>query len=139
MWNEPTQERLNSIPKLYETEHVPLKEKMVHLKFFIGDCAWFIVEYDGEDLFWGFCHLGNDDFAEWGYISFTELKELNIHCFEVDCELEAYFPVRRAAEVEKICKAHGWLFPSYGNEDHYDPKGFMTMRKNLPLKESFSK
>jgi hypothetical protein len=139
MWNDPTQERLNRIPKLYETEHIPLKEKMVHLKFFIGDYAWFIVEYDGEDLFWGFSLLNGDYFnAEWGYISFTELKELNINCFEVDCELEEFFPVRRAAEVEPICKAHGWTFPSYDLDNH-PTAGFLTMRKNLPIKESFSK
>ncbi len=31
MWNEPTPERLNRIPKLYETEQVPLKDKLIHL------------------------------------------------------------------------------------------------------------
>jgi len=52
MWNEPTKEQLAKIPGLYETEEVPLEEKLVFLHFFIGGSDWFICEYDGEDLFW---------------------------------------------------------------------------------------
>ena len=51
MWNEPTKKRLAKIPKLYETEHVPLKEKEIHLKFFVGNCTWYIAEFDGKDIF----------------------------------------------------------------------------------------
>ena len=36
MWNEPTKEQLAKIPRLYETERVPLKEKLIWLHFFIG-------------------------------------------------------------------------------------------------------
>jgi hypothetical protein len=77
MWNTPTEDRLSRIPRLYETEHTPLQEKLIYLHFFIGGCDWYIAEFDGEDLFWGFAIL-NDDFqnAEWGYISFSELKSL---------------------------------------------------------------
>lgn len=53
MWNTPSQERLDCIPRLYETESIPLSEKYVHLHFFIGGCDWYIVEYDGDDLFFG--------------------------------------------------------------------------------------
>ena len=77
MWNTPIAERLSKIPRLYETEHIPLQDKLIYLHFFIGGCDWYIAEYDGEDLFWGFAIL-NDDFqnAEWGYISFSELKSI---------------------------------------------------------------
>jgi len=51
MWNEPTKGRLSEIPRLYETEHVPLKEKIVHLHFFIAGCDWYITEFDGSDIF----------------------------------------------------------------------------------------
>ena len=112
MWNEPSRERLDRIPKLYETEHVPLKEKMIHLDFFIGGSDWYIAEFDSEDIMWGFAILNNDYLmSEWGYISFKELKELNIHCFEVDCELEEFFPVQKASEIDKICKGNGWIVP----------------------------
>jgi len=75
MWNIPSKERLAKIPKLYETEHIPLKDKLIYLHFFIGHCDWYVSEYDpGDDLFWGYANLGNHDFAEWGYISFDEVK-----------------------------------------------------------------
>jgi hypothetical protein len=110
MWNTPTEDRLSRIPKLYETEHVPLQEKLIHLHFFIGSCDWYIAEYDGEDIFWGFAIL-NDDLqnAEWGYISLSELKSVKVGGWlEIDCELEEFWQVRKASEIEKIRKAHGW-------------------------------
>jgi hypothetical protein len=110
MWNIPTKERLDRIPNLYETEHISLKDKLVHLHFFIGGCDWFIAEFDGKDLFWGFAVLNNDlEMAEWGYISFSELKSIKLNGWlEVDCELEEYWKVRTAKEVELIRKANGW-------------------------------
>ena len=110
MWNTPTEERLSKIPRLYETEHTPLQEKLIYLHFFIGGCDWYIAEFDGEDLFWGFAIL-NDDFqsAEWGYISFSELKSIKVEGWlENDCELEDFWKVRKASKIEKIQKAHGW-------------------------------
>ena len=89
MWNEPSKERLAKIPKLYETEETPLQEKLIHLHFFIGACDWFIAEFDGEDVFWGFAILNQDyEMAEWGYFSFNELKSININGIEIDCEIE---------------------------------------------------
>ncbi len=109
MWNTPSEDRLSKIPKLYETEHIHLKEKLIYLHFFIGGCDWYIAEFDGEDLFWGFAIL-NSDFqnAEWGYISFSELKSINHRGIEIDCELEEYFPVQKSSEIEKIRIPHGW-------------------------------
>ncbi len=103
MWNTPSKERLEKIPKLYETEHIPLKDKLIYLHFFIGDCDWYIAEYDGDDLFWGYAILNNDhECAEWGYISFSELKEIRVGFLEIDCELEEYWQVRKASEIPRI-------------------------------------
>ena len=109
MWNEPTKERLGKIPRLYETEEVPLKEKQVHLHFFIGGCDWYICETDG-DMMWGFCILNNDyEMAEWGYVSLSELREIKVDGWvEVDCELEALWEVKKALDVDKIRIAQGW-------------------------------
>ena len=110
MWNIPTMTRLSKIPKLYETEIIPLQDKLIYLHFFIGGCDWYIAEYDGDDLFWGFAIL-NSDFqnAEWGYISLSELKSIKVGGWlEIDCELEEFWKVRKASEIEKIRKAHGW-------------------------------
>ena len=78
-----------------------------YLHFFLAHCDWFIVEYDGKDLFWGFAIL-NADYAnaEWGYISFEELKNLKSSCgIEVDSETP-WFP-KKAREIQKIREAGG--------------------------------
>jgi hypothetical protein len=106
MWNEPGESQLAAIPRLYETEKVPLQDKVIHLHFFIGDCDWYVAEYDGGDLFWGFAILNNDFVnAEWGYISFGELKAVRINGWlEVDCDV--HWKVRRASEVDRIAACH---------------------------------
>ena len=106
MWNEPTKERLAKIPKLYECEDVPVQDKDIHLHFFIGGCDWFISETDGEDMMFGFCNLNDDQLAEWGYVSLSELRKIKVQGFvEVDCELEEFWKVRKANEVKRICRA----------------------------------
>jgi hypothetical protein len=102
MWNEPTPNELSSIPRLYETEGISLKDKLIHLHFFIGGCDWFISEYDGEDLFWGYAILNNDyEMAEWGYNSFEELKKIRIPPgIEIDCEIIT--PPRKASQIDRI-------------------------------------
>ena len=79
MWNTPIAERLSKIPRLYETEHIPLQDKLIYLHFFIGGCDWYIAEYDGEDLFWGFAIL-NDEFqnAEWGWKLIVSLRSSGV-------------------------------------------------------------
>ena len=111
MWNIPTKERLARIPKLYETENVPVKDKLIYLHCFLGSCDWYIAEYDGDDLFFGFAILNNDfEMAEWGYVSFNELKSIKVQGWlEVDCELEEFRQVKRAIEIDKIRIAQGWL------------------------------
>jgi len=104
MWNVPTREELDRIPRLYQTEDIPLKDKLIYLHFFIGSCDWFIAEYDGEDLFWGYAILNGDtENAEWGYISFTELRELVVPPgIEIDRDL--HWEPRAAREVPEISK-----------------------------------
>ena len=111
MWSEPTKERLSKIPKLYETEKVPLKDKLIYLHFFIGGCDWYIAEFDGKDMFWGFAILNSDyQMAEWGYVSFRELKSIKVDGWlEIDCEIEECWQVKRAIEIDKIRIAQGWL------------------------------
>jgi hypothetical protein len=102
MWNIPSREELDRIPRLYETEDIPLKDKLIHLHFFIGGCDWYVAEYDGEDLFWGYSILNGDhDMAEWGYMSFTELKELKVlGWLEIDRDIN--WQIRKASEIDLI-------------------------------------
>lgn len=109
MWNVPSQDRLSRIPKLYETEALPLKDKIIHLHFFLGGCDWYVAEYDGEDLFWGYAIL-NADFenAEWGYMSLEEMKAIRTpHGLEIDCETEHAWILKRAGEIGKIAESGG--------------------------------
>ena len=89
MWNTPTKDQLSNIPRLYETENIPAEEKLIYLHFFFSGCDWFIAEYDGDDTFFGFAILNSDyEMAEWGYISFAELKSIRIDDLEIDCETD---------------------------------------------------
>ncbi len=104
MWNEPSKERLAKIPKLYKPENIPLPDKVIYLHFFIAGSDWYIAEFDGDDLFWGYAILNGDDVnAEWGYISFSELKVIKINGWlEVDCESEQSWKIRKASVVKGI-------------------------------------
>ena len=108
MWNTPSTARLAQIPRLYETEHQPIKEKLIYLHFFIGGCDWYIAEYDGKDTFFGYVILNHDyQNAEWGYFSFNELKSIKIHgWYEIDCEHEYSFPIIKAGKIDRIQHAH---------------------------------
>lgn len=109
MWNTPSQQRLDTIPRLYGTENIPAPDKEIHLHFFIGGCDWYICEYDGEDIFFGFCILNSDyQNAEWGYVSFSELRSIKIDWLEVDCVHEEYWQITKASQIENICIAQGW-------------------------------
>lgn len=65
------------LPKLYETESVPLAEKVVHARYFhpSADWEWYAIEYDGTDICFGLV-IGFE--AEFGYFSLKELGSLNI-------------------------------------------------------------
>ena len=120
MFNEPTDTELAKVPRLYETEDVPAKDKIIHLHFFLASSDWFIAEFDGVDTFFGFvCLNGWKDCAEWGYISFKELKELKVEqpilfggekrftILEVDRDL--HWDVRKAKDVKLIRECQGLL------------------------------
>ncbi len=96
MWNIPEKSRLDKIPRLYATEHIPLQDKLIYLHFFIGGSNWYVAEFDGDDLFFGYVVLNGDlSCAEWGYFSFAELKEIRVGGWcEVDCELEECWEVK---------------------------------------------
>ena len=103
MWNTPDKDQLQHMPGIYETEGTPLADKIIRLHFFLGGSDWYIVEYDGDEMFWGFVILNGDyEMAEWGYISYTELREIKAGAIEVDCDL--YWSPCKALEVEKIRK-----------------------------------
>lgn len=100
MWNEPSEQELAQLPKLYSTDGIPFEEKIVHMHFFIAGSDWYAVEYDPEErIFFGFAVLNNDyQMAEWGYFSFDELKNLKIGFLEVDRDL--YWEPKKFRDTE---------------------------------------
>ncbi len=107
MYNIPDQQTLFKVPKLYETEDVPSKDKIIHLHFFFRGCDWYCAEYNGEDTFFGFVILNDDyELAEWGLISFEELKTLKFGGMEIETDL--FWTPCKASEIDKICKCMGW-------------------------------
>jgi hypothetical protein len=107
MWAKPSKSQLAVIPKLYATEKIAAKDNKIYLHFFLCGCDWYITEYDGADTFFGFAILNNDiQNAEWGYISFDELKSVKAgEWLEVDTD--KHWTVRPAGEVDKIVEAGG--------------------------------
>ncbi|MFZ1989142.1 MAG: hypothetical protein WAW96_05155, partial [Alphaproteobacteria bacterium] len=62
---------------------------------------WTYITLGDDDFRWGYAIIGNPAFAEWGFISFTELKHIRVPPgIEVDCEL--FDPPLRASEIEGI-------------------------------------
>ena len=103
MWNKPTENELNKLPKLYETDNKKLEDIIIHMHFFIGSCDWYMAEYSSpERLFFGYAILNNDiDNSEWGYISFDELCSIKTKLgIEVDRDL--YWTAKRAGEIDGI-------------------------------------
>ena len=128
MWNEPSKERLDRIPRLYETENVALPDKIVHLHCFFGGCDWWIFEWDRDDTFFGITLLNGDyQNMEAGYISYRELRDLNLDGLEINCVMEQFWEYPRTREIEKICRGMGWPMP--GKEDKWRTHHNSTMNK----------
>jgi hypothetical protein len=70
-----TEEIRKRLPPLYSTEDVPLEEKIAQVKFFTPDAGWtwYAVEFDGEDIFWGYV-IGVE--REFGTFSLSELQSV---------------------------------------------------------------
>jgi hypothetical protein len=64
---------MDSIPRLGTQEEV--EDPMCVVKFFdaMGAATWWVVEYDGEDMCFGYATLGDPQCAELGYFSLDEL------------------------------------------------------------------
>ena len=83
------------LPPLYSTEGQ--KDPMVICKFFYPDFSWswYAVEFDGEDLFFGFV---DGDFPELGYFRLSEL-EANRGELGLPIERDLYFEPCRLSVI----------------------------------------
>lgn len=90
-----TKTQTASLPKLYETEAVPLSEKVVRAKLFhpVSQWTWYVIEYDGQDTCWGLV-VGHE--TEFGYFSLQELSQLSVG---LPVERDMYF---RPTQVQDL-------------------------------------
>ena len=110
MWNKPNENELKALPPLYSVDNENRKSSgdiPIVMHFWIGGFDWYISEIDHENLdtMFGYANLADDQNAEWGYISLSELEELKSSFVEVDRDL--YWEVRPAGEVENIKRSGG--------------------------------
>lgn len=89
----------HKLPKTYDTENTHVDDKIVYLHYFYAGNDWYIVEKDIEaeqHQAFGYTILNGDyDFAEWGYISIEELKNIE------GVELDFYFEPIKFGELKK--------------------------------------
>jgi hypothetical protein len=111
MWAKPTKAFWDKLPKLYDTEKIPLEDKIVHGHFFMANCDWYIVEGDREtgEMF-GWCCLGDPEMAEWGYVSFNELKDLKVRGF-LEVDFDRHWTKRKVKDVKEITDRCRFLTP----------------------------
>lgn len=103
---------LKSMPKLYATENIPLKEKEAVCKFFdpCGAYTAYIVEgeeqvdEDGnvEDFtMFGWVTFGDPDCAEFGYVSLNELKSVKGR-LNLGIERDLWFSKTKLKDIPEI-------------------------------------
>jgi hypothetical protein len=75
-----TKQIINTLPKLYETESIPMEDKKVITKFFnpTGAGTWYVIEGQQEEddfIFFGLVDLYEKEF---GYFSLKELESIRL-------------------------------------------------------------
>lgn len=91
---------VRSWPKLYATEKLPMRDKVIHAHFFVGACDWWLAEYCAETLAFGYVNLGDPQCAEWGYFDLAELAALSV-------EHPAGFPLVVERDLHWTSKSFG--------------------------------
>ena len=89
------------MPRLYETENIPLEEKMVYVKYFspLGNMVWYPVEYDPEEkLFFGYANIFEGEF---GYFGLEELENIRLP-FGMHIERDIDFIPKKIKDIKDI-------------------------------------
>jgi hypothetical protein len=96
-------DNIADVPALYSTEEVSLRDKMIHLHYFMADCDWYVAELDpATGLAFGYAILHGDEYgAEWGYSSIFELETvlLSITDFDVVIERDLDWTPKKFSEI----------------------------------------
>ena len=95
-----TQEIRNKIPKMNETAEE--ENPRVYAKFFGGGrWSWYAMEFDGEDIFFGYVRSGLDDtggYDELGSFSLSELEQAKFPPFGLPTERDKFWDDKSTLE-----------------------------------------
>jgi len=96
-----TKEIRDKLPKLYQTEGIPLEEKVAVAKFFTPDSSWtwYAVEGQEEDDDFIFFGLVQGLEEEWGYFSLKELESVR-GPWGLPVERDKFFRPQRIKEIK---------------------------------------
>ncbi len=100
-----------------------LGDSKVVVKYFnpVGVGTWFITEgnklENGDYIMYGYCHLGDDDMAEFGYVKLSELKEIKLP-FGMEIERDLYLP--DDCTLKDAMESIDISIPDYFNKDFLD-------------------
>lgn len=89
-----TKKLAKTIPALYATEDIECEDKLAMVKLFhpYTNWTWYIIEYDGQDLCFGYV-VGL--VSEYGYFSLAEIAAIGA----IQVERDRYFTPTRMAEL----------------------------------------
>lgn len=87
-----TKANRKALPALYSQDGKGF-DAVAQVKFFGGSrWTWYAVEWDGEDLFFGYVVSGlGEDCDEWGYFRLSELSELKFPPFGLPIERDRHW------------------------------------------------
>jgi hypothetical protein len=87
-----------ALPPLYATENIPIDDKIVGLKLFCpyNGWEWYIVEFDGSDILFGYVKGAE---SEWAYFSLNELARLTVLGCLPAVERECHFNPMRFGDI----------------------------------------
>jgi hypothetical protein len=83
-----------------DTSQKSAKDIKIVLKLFGGGaCSWYIYEKIDEDIYMGFVNLGDNEMAECGYISMSEILAIRFRPFGLGVERDMHFePLSRTLQ-----------------------------------------
>ena len=96
-----TKELEKKLPRLYETENIPVEDKIAYVKYFnpMGAGTWYGLEYDPEEkLFFGYTIITDGEF---GYFSLNELESIQLP-LGMHIERDIYFKPTKISEIDDI-------------------------------------
>ncbi len=119
LMTDELRERFKQFP-LYSQDG-KMGNAIVVVKYFnpLGAGTWFITEGNeldnGDYELFGYCHLGDDEMAEFGTVMLSELKNIKLP-FGMTIERDLY--MKEGVTLKEVIKEEGFKLPSYFENDY---------------------